>query len=67
MVQPLANVNRKPQTGGYTSHSFYAFAVEALSKTVVLTPGAYALAYRFVNSATGQEVALVPLTTVVVS
>ena len=60
LIQKLANINRKP-TSAYPSRGFFAFPIGTLIKTVALVPGTYAAAYRFVNSATGQEVALVTL------
>ena len=67
LLQPLANVYRKPQSGSYAGRGFFTFATGSLSHAVETAPGAYAAAYRFVNSATGQEVSRVTLGTVVVS
>lgn len=57
LLQPLANLYRKPQSGAYVSHGFFAFPTTPLTRSVAVTPGVYAVAYRFVNAATGQEVA----------
>ena len=67
LLQPLANQFRKPQSGKYASRGFFAFPEGTLSSALEVPKGAYAVAYRFVNSATGQEVNKVTLGTVVVS
>lgn len=61
LVQPLKSRNRTPTAKGYRTRGFIAFAVGSLSADVTVNPGFYAVAYRFVNVNTGQEVALVPL------
>lgn len=61
LLQPLAGPNRTPQAGAYRSHGFFAFVAGTLSHDVDVPPGTYAAAYRFVNSATGQESGLVSL------
>lgn len=63
LLQPLKNVFRKP-TANYASKGFFTFATGTLSKTLTVTPGAYAVAIRFVSTATGQEVDKVLLGTV---
>jgi hypothetical protein len=50
----LKSKNRKPGKA-FTSAGFVAFASGSLSKDIAVTPGYYAVAYRFVNSATGQS------------
>ena len=55
LTQPLKSKYRAPTPKAYRSKGFIAFAAGTLSQTVALTPGWYALAYRFVSAATGQE------------
>lgn len=61
LVQPLKGKNRVPGSRGYRTKSFVAFASGSLTSTVTVGTGYYAAAYRFVNTATGQETALVPI------
>lgn len=61
LLQPLKSRNRNPQKGAYRSQAFVAFTAGSLSADVVVPPGYYAAAYRFVNLMTGQETALVPI------
>lgn len=61
LLQPLASADRKPQNNGYRSKAFVAFATGSLSFDVLVPAGYYAAGYRFVNSLTGQETALVTL------
>jgi len=61
LLQPLASPNRKPQKNGYRSRGFFAFTSGTLTHDVTVPPGYFAAAYRFVNSATGQETPLVPI------
>ncbi len=60
LIQPLRNVFRKP-TPNYTSKGFFTFVTGTLTKTLTVPAGAYSVAIRFVNSATGQEVSKVVL------
>lgn len=60
LVQPLANANRKPQKNGYRSKGFHKFTTTA-PFDLDLGAGYYAVAVRFVNTQTGQETALYPL------
>lgn len=66
MLQPLANEFRKPQKRDYVSRAFGAFQAGGSEIGVTVVPGAYAVAYRFVNNATGQEAEIVPVGTVVI-
>jgi hypothetical protein len=61
LLQPLKSRNRNPQKGGYRTKSFVSFVPGTLSFDVNVPPGYYAAAYRFVNTTTGQETALVPI------
>lgn len=61
LLQPLASANRAPQAHAYRSHGFFAFVPGTLTHDVTVPPGYYAAAYRFVNSATGQESGIVAL------
>ncbi len=61
LVQPLKSSARTPSARGYRTNSFFAFAPGTLSKIVSLPSGNYALAARFVQTATGAEVAIQPL------
>jgi len=63
LIQPLRNIFRKP-TPNYTSKAFFTFVTGALSKVLNVPVGAYSVAIRFVNSATGQEVGKVVLASV---
>ena len=63
LIQPLRNIFRKP-TANYVSKGFFTFVTGTLTKTLTVTPGAYSVAIRFVNSATGQEVGKVVLASV---
>ena len=66
MLQPLANVRRKPNSGAYKAMAFVAFASGSLSADVGVEPGVYACAYRFVEAATGRMGLLMPLDGIVV-
>lgn len=61
LLQPLANANRKPQKNGYRSKGFFAFVPGTLTHDVTVPTGFYAAGYRFVNTATGQEIDMIPL------
>ena len=61
LLQPLKSKNRVPGTKGYRTKAFFAFASGSLTTTVSAPTGNYAAAYRFVNTLTGQESALVTL------
>jgi hypothetical protein len=63
LIQPLANMFRKPRPT-YVSKGFFTFVTGTLTKTLTVPPGAYSVAIRFVNSATGQQVDHVVLGTV---
>ena len=58
LVQPLKNIRRLPGRD-YKSLAFHAFDGSALF--VDLEPGAYAFAFRFVRSSTGQATMLMPI------
>ena len=55
LVQALKTKYRTPNPNGYRSKGFIAFTSGTLTANVALTPGWYAVAYRFVSTATGQE------------
>jgi len=61
LVQPLKNSNNTPSAEDYRSKGFWSFASGSLTKDVALPAGSYAVAYRFVNTATGQATAPVAL------
>ena len=67
LLQPLKSRNRTPNSRGYRSKAFGVFALGSLSFDVLVPSGYYAAAYRFVNTATGQESILTPLTVVQVA
>jgi len=54
LLQPLANANRKPGKKGYKSYGFHRFATTT-AWDVNVGAGTYAVAIRYVNTATGQE------------
>ncbi|HRF60476.1 MAG TPA: hypothetical protein PLH94_11270 [Fimbriimonadaceae bacterium] len=62
LLQPLKSRNRTPSTIGYRSKAFVVFASGSLSAIVNVPAGWYAAGYRVVNSATGQDTKLIPLT-----
>lgn len=66
LLQHLPSANRMPGEGAYRSEQFVAFAGTGLTSNVNVSPGWYAPAYKFVNTATGQESPLVPLPAVLV-
>jgi hypothetical protein len=59
--QPLRVSHNAPHPKGYRTQGFAAFAPGALSASVPAMAGWYAPAYRFVQSATGQETGLIAL------
>lgn len=61
LIQKLVSKARRSYVDKYKTGAFVAFATGSLSSVVNVTPGVYAVAYRFVNVKTGQETALVPL------
>lgn len=61
LLQPLASPLRNPKPKGYRTQKFVTFIGGGLSSDVNVGPGYYAAAYRFVNTTTGQETALVPI------
>ena len=67
LLQPLAHLARTPSADKYRPVSFVAFAAGSLSFSANAAPGAVAPAFRFVNSATGQQSPLVALAAVLVS
>ena len=66
-LQPLAHAGRAPKPNLYRPVSFTPFAAGSLSFSANVPPGAYAPAFRFVNSTTGQQSDLVRLAPVLVS
>ena len=67
LAQRLVSQNRVPTYKGYRSKGFLAFAAGGLTGTVFVSSGYYAVAYRYVNTLTGQETPLVALGIVQVS
>jgi hypothetical protein len=67
LVQPLKGKNRTPTAKGYRSKGFVTFTATPTPFVVTLPTGYYAAAYRFVNTLTGQETALIPLTVLTVA
>lgn len=55
-----------PPLKAYRSRAFMGFAVGALEREIIVPPGFYAAAYRFVKVATGQKTSLVTLGVVIV-
>ena len=67
LLQTLKSKNRTPQPKQYRSKAFFAFLPGTLSTTVAVPTGFYAAGYRFVNTLTGQETPMVPLTVLTVA
>lgn len=67
LLQRLPSANRTPGAKGYRSKRFVAFAGTGLTSNVPVVPGIYVPAYRFVNTATGQDTGLIMLPPVTVS
>jgi hypothetical protein len=67
LLQPLRSRNRTASGINYRTKAFVAFAPGALTANVAVPAGVYAPAYRFVNTQTGQQTALIALPTVQVS
>lgn len=67
LVQKLRQVNNRPQAKSYKTSAFKAFAVGSMSVDLPLGPGAYAVAIRFVDTATGRKTPVYPVTQVVVA
>lgn len=66
LIQKLPGRNRVPNPEGYTHAAFKTFTSGSLSINVDVTAGHYAIAYRFVRTATGQMTNLfvLPITTI---
>ena len=64
LAQRLASKDRAPVTDDYVSRGFVDFSEgDGPTAQVTLGPGVWALAYRFVSAATGEERGIVPLGT----
>lgn len=62
LLQKLPSANRKPTYTGYKTVAYTVFSVTNHNKYVAeVGPGTYAAAYRFVDTATGQQTELVQL------
>jgi hypothetical protein len=62
LLQKLASDDRTPTKDDYRTQRFFAFTSGTLSTPMDgLAPGFYAPAYRFVKTATGQEVGIIEL------
>ena len=66
LLQTLPSQNRMPSLEKYVHAAFVAFGF-GVSYQLSVKPGIYAVAYRFVNTVTGQETNLVPAGVVTVS
>ena len=66
LVQPLASAARRTYRDKYRHADYVAFAPGHLARDVPCAPGVAALAYRFVEAATGQATELVELGVVTV-
>lgn len=69
LVQALKGKNRKAMPKAYVSKGFTTYAAGSLTSNVTVPAGYWAVGYRFVETATGRETAIVPLpvTTVALS
>ena len=67
LLQPLASAGRSPQKNGYRSKGFKAFASGSLTQSYTVSIGYYAAAYRYVSTATGQELGTTFIGTVYVA
>ena len=69
LIRVVGSGKIKPSADKLRSWAFVGFAAGSLTYTIGLVPGFFALGYRFVNIATGQETAvtLLPLCTVTVT
>lgn len=67
LLQALKSKARTPTAKGYRSKVFNAYVAGSLSLDVLVPAGSYAPAYRFVNTATGQETGMVTLAIVTVT
>jgi len=61
LLQQLPSKNRQPDPTKYRTKAFNNFSNLAHTYTATLAPGYWAAAYKFVNTATGQETPLQPL------
>ena len=61
LLQKLVSRARRTYADKYRTAAFVAFATGSLTANVTAAPALYATAYRFVNTATGQESGIVPL------
>lgn len=59
LVQRIPHARRKPKARDWKTAGYFAFGSAPVA--IPLAPGAYAVAYRFVNSATGQATAMAEL------
>jgi hypothetical protein len=60
LIQRLANIRRSPKPF-YKSAAVHRFESGSLEFELLLNPGAYALAYRFIQASDGQSVGLTAL------
>lgn len=67
LLQRLASIHRTPAAEAYRHKTFKAFTAGSPSVVIPVTAGVWAIAYRYVNTATGQATELQVLTTSVVS
>lgn len=58
LAQGLAAAHRKAKPRDWTSKGFLTFAAGTLTQSVARPRGAWAVAYRFVEAATGRETAM---------
>jgi hypothetical protein len=55
LVQKLNSPHVNPQEGAYRHSKFFHYATGSLSTTITLGSGYWAIAYRYVNTLTGQQ------------
>lgn len=67
LIQVLKGKNRLVTAKGYRTKAFIAYASGTLSSVQTVAAGYYGVAYRFVNTTTGQETAIIPIGVVTVS
>lgn len=61
LLQSLEGPNRKPSADGYRSAGVVVFTAQDPTAIVAVGAGYYAAAFRFIATATGQSVPLVPI------
>lgn len=67
LLQPLPSPNRKPNLKHMTTKTFTTFPTGVLARDITVPVGIYGIAYRFVNTTTGQMTTPVMLPNVTVA